>query len=1017
MVSRLLYKNTLVKIKKSFGRYLSLFIIVMVGVGFYAGIQATAPDIIATADRYINDHHLADFKIVSTMGLTDDDVHALKNVKNVKDVFPSYSLDVLDQHKAIRVHAIEQSINTVKLSTGRMPQNENECVADSRTYKVGDKITITSDVSDKLKNTDFTVTGTVESVLYLAEDYGSTTVGDGKLSSYIFINRSNFILDAYTEIYITAVNAENLTAYSKAYDNVVSLLNDDLSKIKIDRESARYQKIYNTANEVIRENEDQLNNEKAKGRKELADAKAELDKNAQSLKAGKEELEKNEAELQKSIQKQNAEFDAARAKITEGWKEIDSALALYTLEKDELNSKMNELRSAIEAMQAQQILLPSGSPEYAQLSAEIEQYTAQYEGLLKLKQSVDTLAAQEAKLNKGIETFQLETEKARDQIEKGKNEIAQNEKKLSDAYKEYYENEEKFNAEISNAEAKLQDAKEKLSDIEQPKWHILNRDMAVGYSELKAGIDVVAAVATVFPLFFILIGMLMTSNSMARMITEERGELGTLASLGYNDGSIISTYLFYVLSASGLGAVTGFFIGCRIIPPLIYSNYQFILQKLVIQYNIVTFSLILVVTLMLMAMVTLIACNRELKQKPAALMRPLPPKKGQVILLERITPVWNRLSFTWKVTMRNLFRYKKRAFMTIVGVAGCTSLLLVGFGIRDSMDGIAEKQYGEIFRYDSMMILKDETQAIGGALEKLLATEKIESPLLLKQAAFKCETSNKSLDAFLIVPENEDIFYSYYTLQSTTDGTPLTLKDSGVVITQKLAEVFKVNPGDTIPIKDTDKNTYRLTITGVTENYTANYIYMNPVLYRKVFGKPASYNAIVSGPHADETTLAARLIDSGLVLKVVFTSDMMQKVLDSNQSLNGVILLIVAVASLLAIVVLYNLTSINISERTREIATLKVLGFHDEETNSYIYREAFLLTLISIGAGFVLGIFLHRYVVDIVGGTSYVFFKEIKGLSFVLSCLLTLVFSAIMQVVTYYKLRTIDMIESLKSVE
>lgn len=1017
MVIRLLYKNTLIKIKKSLGRYLSLFIIVMVGVGFYAGIQASAPDMIAVADRYYADHHLMDFKIVSSMGLTDDDVNGLKKLNNVKDVIPSYSIDVLDQDKAIRVHAIEDSVNSVKLISGRMPQSSDECIADSKTYKIGDKITITSDVSDKLKNTEFTVTGTAESILYLAEDYGSTTVGDGKLSSFIFINRDNFIMKAYTEIYLVAADTNGTNAYSKEYDHAASQLNDELVKIKPDRESARYQEVYNEADKEINENEAKLKDEKAKGEKELADAKTELDENAKKLQDGEDELTKNEAALNENIQKQNAELDSAKAKIADGRKEIDSALAQSGLKKEELNTKIDELNAAIETMKAQRSQLPADSLEYMQLSATIEQYSAQHEGLLKLRQSIDTLAAQESELNKGIEAFQTETAKAKREIEKGKNKIAENEKKLAEGYEEYNENLEKFNAEISDAEVKIQDAKTELLSLEQPTWHIFDRDVAVGYSDLKSSIDVVASVAAVLPLFFILIVMLMASNSMARMIVEERGELGTLTSLGYKDSSIISPYLFYVLSASGLGAITGFFVGCRIIPPLIYANFRFIWPPIVIQYDMITFSLILAVTFTLMTLVTVISCNKELKQKPASLMRPVPPKKVKTILLEKIGPAWRFLSFTWKVTMRNMFRYKKRAFMTIVGVAGCTSFLLVGFGLRDSMNGIAEKQYGEIFRYSNMIILKDETQTISGELASLLKKEQIEKPLLIKQTAFTCESSDKSLDTFLIVPENIDVFYDHYNLKSRIDGTGITLNDSGVVITQKLSDVFKADKGDVITVKDADNNAYDLTVTDVAENYTANYIYMDKALYSKVFGKSVSYNTIVSNNRTDEKALAARLIDSGLVLNVVFTGDAMQKVLDSNESLNGIVILLIAVASLLAIVVLYNLTSINISERTREIATLKVLGFHDRETNGYIYREAFILTLISIGIGLILGILLHRFVVGIIEGTSLVFFKKIKWFSFILSCLLTLIFSVVMQIVTYFKLRTIDMIESLKSVE
>lgn len=1017
MVIPMLYKNTLKKIKKSFGRYISLFIMVMVGVGFYAGIQSSAPDMVLVADRYYKEHKLMDFKIVSSMGLTESDVTALKALDEVSSVIPSYSLNVLAQDKTIRLHALEDTVNKVKLIDGRMPKAENECIADSKNYKPGDKIKISEDVSEELKNDEFTVVGTADSVLYLADDYGSTTNGDGRLSSYVFINRDNFILDAYTEIYLTARGADKADAYSVTYDSLSKQLNDELVKMKPDRENARYQEIYSKADDEISENERKLKDEEDKGQKKLDDAKVELDDNNQKLKDGKAELNKNEAEFKKNSEKQNREFASAKTKIADGWDKINSALNQSNIRQEELDTKIGELDYALNSMKEQAAYLPEDSPEYLQLKETINQYTASYQGLMELKGSIDTLTANESELNSGIETFNTEIKKAEKEILKGRKEIEDNEKKLKEGYDEYNENLNKFNTEMADAKKKLQAARTDLSEIEKPEWYIFDRDAAVGYSDLKSDIDVVSSVAAVFPFFFILLGMLMASNSMTRLIAEERGELGTLTSLGYKDSSIIKTYLFYILTASGLGTTAGFFAGCRIIPPLIYMNFEYILPSLIIRYESITFAIILAVTLTLMTLLTVITCRRELNQDPAVLMRPVPLPNGQTIFLEKIRPFWKHLSFTWKVTVRNMFRYKKRAFMTIVGVAGCTSLLLVGFGLRDSMRGIAQKQYGGIFRYGNMMILKEETKEINGNLEDLFVKEEIEEPLLLRQSAFEGISKDKSMDAFLIVPENKEEFYHYFQLKSTIDGGIPELKDNGAIITHKLSEVLKAGKGDTLLIKDTDNREYSLTVMDVVENYTSNYIYMSKLQYEKVFGEAPSYNTVVSNHAADEKALAKHLIDSGLVLNVVFSSDVLQKAIESNDSLNGIIILIVVVASLLAIIVLYNLTSINISERSREIATLKVLGFNDKETNGYIYREAFILTLISIGLGYILGLSLHRFVIAVLEGNEMVLLKKIHLLSYALAGLLTVVFSVIMQVVTYFKLKTIDMIESLKSVE
>jgi putative ABC transport system permease protein len=344
--------------------------------------------------------------------------------------------------------------------------------------------------------------------------------------------------------------------------------------------------------------------------------------------------------------------------------------------------------------------------------------------------------------------------------------------------------------------------------------------------------------------------------------------------------------------------------------------------------------------------------------------------------------------------------------------------MLVGFGLRNSMDGIVDKQYGEIFTYSNIVVLKDEVQALTEDLNELFAEEQIENPLLLRQSAMTCERNEQSLEAYLIVPENTDAaFLDYYHLTSSHTNKPVSLTGDSVIITKKIAEVFKIGKGDSITVKDTDNNTYSLAVSDVAENYISNYIYMDSTLYSKIFGKPAAFNAVVSNFSGDENMLSKNLIDSDLVLNTTFTSDIMQKALDGNTRLDSIIVLLVVVASLLAVIVLYNLTSINISERKREIATLKVLGFRDGETNAYIYREAVILTLVSIAIGLVLGIVLHHFVIDVIEGTERMFFRKIEWSSFLVSAALTMVFSIVMQVITYFKLKTVDMIESLKSVE
>lgn len=1017
-MNTLLYKNTLIKIKKSLGRFLSLFLIMLVGVGFFAGIRASTPDIVASLNQYMNSQNLMDFRIVSTMGLTDNDVSALKSLQPVSSVTPSYSLDVLSQGKAIRVQAVETSVNKVNLINGRMPKKDTECVADSKNYKIGDKIKITSDVSGKLKNTAFTVVGTVKSSLYLSNDYGNTTVGDGKLYSFVFINRSDFTLDAYTLIYLTAAGTKDVAAFSKEYEDITSKLNTELIKLKPEREKARHQEIYNEANQKLQDNANTLNGQKSKGEKELAEAKVKLDANASKLNHAKKELLQNESNLQNQVAEQNAKFQTAKAQIADGWKQINGALQANGVKRDELSGKINKLNSAIQSLTEQQSALPAGSKESMQLADQIQQYSTAYQGLLQLQAFIQSLSAKEEQLNQGIATFNTKIADAEKKISSGKSELAVNQKKLDNGYAEYNKNLIDFNAKIADAQTKIQDAKAKLTDIAQPKWTILDRnDQITGYNDIKSAANTINLIAAILPLFFLLIVALMTSNTMARMIAEERGELGTLTSLGFSDGSIISTYLLYVLMATVSGAAIGFFAGCTVIPKIIYACFPYILPPLLIKFDLTSLLLILASAAALMTAVTVISCRHELKEKPAALMRPVPPKNGKTILLERVGFIWKHLSFTWKVTMRNIFRYKQRVFMTIIGISCCTALLLAGFGIKDSINGVAEKQFQTIFTYQDLLVLKNETKNISRELGAVLTKEHIQNPLLIRQTAMTCESKEKTLNAYLIVPENEDIFHEYFKLESTKNGSGIKLNHDGVVISQKIAETYKIGKGNHFTVKDSDGNTYTLAISDITENYIQNYIYMSSDLYNKVFGKPISYNMIVSNHIGDQKAVANNLLAGNQIVSVKFSNDILQQAIQQSSSLNSVVLLLICIASMMAVIVLYNLTSINISERKREIATLKVLGFKDGETNEYIYREAFILTLISTGLGLLLGIAFHHYVIDMIERDEVVYFKAIKSLSFLWSFLITLVFTFVMQIVTYFNLKKIDMIESLKSVE
>lgn len=1012
----MIYKNAFKKIKKSFGRYISLLLIVLVGVGFYAGIQITAPDIHNVTHQYYSDMRLFDTKVVSTFGLTENDRLALENLDTVQKAYGTYSSDALDEDKVIRIHAIHQDVNTVNLIEGRMPQNTKEILADQRYYAINDTIRL-KEKDDILLEDTFTVVGTIDSVLYIGDDYGSTTKGNGKLNSFAFVLPKTFDSDVYTEIYIH-INNQTALLDNGDYDSVISELEQDIIEIKPEYIELRRQEIIDEAMVEINSNQEKLDKEKNDALRELNDVKQTLDRNENDIKEGIITLDNEEKTLNDTITKQTKEFADARVQIAEGRKELDGTLTSLGLDKNSLASSITVLEASVKALQEQLNTLPVDHPQYEIIKGQLAQTQFQLTSLKQIQDGYATLDASEKELIQGELTFDTEIQNARLAIKDGREELANGQKEINDGRIEWSKAYQEFEGEIQSAQKKIDDAIKELDDLEMPQWLLFNRRNIGSYEELDSSIEVISSIAKVFPIFFVLIALLMTSNSMSRMVFEERSEMGTFTSLGFSDGKIISTYLIYAVSAALIGVVSGFYLGSYGIPPLIFTTFsKFRIPPLELLTNNIVLLVSLFVSVTVMASVTISSCYKELRQTPASLLRPEAPKKGKTILLERIHFLWKHFSFNWKVTLRNMFRYKKRGLMTIIGVGGCTALLLVGFGLRDSMSGIAESQYGKIFKYDTMITLKETSTSYQESYKDVLSKYDIQSSLLINQSSVTALNQGETLDAYLIVPENEDLFSTYFGLYDYQSNEELDLSN-GVIITEKMADTFKLDIGSTMTIHDSNYLTHTYKVAGIAENYISNFIYMNSDTYTEVFKETLEFNTlVVNRGEVSEDTFAKALIDEDFAVNVSYTKDMIQSVLDTNKSLDGIVLLIVAVASLLAIVVLYNLTSINISERTRELATLKVLGFYDSEANSYIYREAFILTLISILIGLVGGMYLHVYVISVIEGTGMLFFKTIQPLSYLYSIGITLLFSLIMQGITYRVILKINMIEALKSIE
>lgn len=1000
----LLFKSALYKIKKSFGRFLSVVLIVALGTGFFSGLREASPDMLETIDKYYDDSLLMDYKITSTMGLTDDDITSLEKLKYVDKVIPSYSVDVLSDGKAIRLHAISDKVNKVILEDGKMPSNHSECLADASEYKVGDTINFEKDnLSDFVNISSCKVSGTITSALYLSTEKGIANVGNGKLEAFVYIPEEDFTLDYYTEAYILAKGSLESKAYSDEYEDLTSKLNDELQDLKPIRETKRYEEILEEAMNEISKAENEINTELEEARQTLENTKNTLDSNKNTLLNTKSSLDKNMAEVNSREASYKQQISDGKVQITNGRNQINNELSNFGLTADTLDTALNNLKTQVD-----------------NCTENCEALTSQYNSLNQVKSSLDELNKQEQELLSNEEKLNTEISNARQQINSGYAEVNQGLAEIENGYAAYNDGLAELQTKTDEANQKISEEKAKLNDIEKPVWYLLDRTSNNGYTSFYEDASKVEAIATVFPVFFILVAMLMCLNTMSRLIEEERTEIGIFTSLGYSNLKIILGYLFYCLIATFIGVTVGISVGGYLIPSVVYSIYNanYVVPDLIMGTKEVQFSIILTCASLLMAMVAIYVCHKELKNKPAILLRPKAPKDGKKVLLERWKSVWKRISFTWKITIRNMFRYKKRVLMTIIGVAGCTALLLTGFGLRDGINGIGQLQYSEILRYDMLISLDKEVTELSSDVDNLLIDNNIKKPLLVNQEAFTFEANDKKHDVYLISPENKEEFVNYIYLHSTVSDQDIELPKYGAVITTKMAQLLDAKKGSTIKIRDTENNLYILYVADITNNYTMHYIYMSPEYRAEIFGTDENYNLIMADLDSNNyDEVSSNLLTNDNINAVNYSTDNIESYNTIIKGMNQIVYLIIGAALLLAIIVLYNLLIINMTERKREIATLKVLGFKNHEISSYVYRETIILMIIGIVVGIFLGILLHQYVIITAETDNIMFLRSINLLSFVYAILLTVVSSIIVEIITYKYLLKIDMVESLKALD
>ena len=767
---------------------------------------------------------------------------------------------------------------------------------------------------------------------------------------------------------------------------------------------------------------------------------AQLDGAQSELTAKKSELAQTRAELESSlgqinegfsqIKEQEETLSRTEAQLNEGQEELDKG-------KKELETKKAELSAAKEEIAVNQATLDDGQSQLdsarAQLSSgrqQLEEKQAQLNaGQAEIQANTEKLTSSQAELDANEQKLldgEKEIRENEQKLKDAKKDLEDAKKKLSDGKKEYQDGKKEADDKIAEAQQKIEDAQKEVDDIETPEWIVTDRNDLPEYSDFGDNAERLKNIGKVFPMIFFLVAALISLTTMTRMVEEQRTQIGTMKALGYGKASIASKYLSYAFLATVGGSIAGVLFGEKVLPFIIIQAYGIMYWNIgdhmqldyELQYALIASGAAVICTMG----ATLFSCAKTLAETPASLMRPPAPKEGKRILIERISFIWKHLSFSWKSSMRNLFRYKKRLFMTIFGIAGSMGLMLVGFGLYDSIMDIAILQYDQIQHYDAMVINdEDATDSQEKDLLKFLdGNSEIDHYTRVQLTKMTAPKEKGSVSIYVYVPENTENFKEDVTLRDRKSHEQYELTDDGAVICEKTASLIGVKTGDEITLEK-DNRKYKVKITAVTENYMGHYVYMTPPCYEKTFGEKPEYSSTVytmkEDAESDLETLGNAILKYPAALSISYTSSTAGQVERMLGSLGAVIWVLIISAGMLAFVVLYNLNNINITERQRELATLKVLGFYDGEVSQYVFRENILLSFIGILAGAVFGIFLHRYVITTVEVDAVMFGRNIKPISFVYSGIITFGFSMFVNMVMHFKLKKINMVESLKSVE
>lgn len=1135
MKNRAYKKSIKREILSSKGRFISIMAIIFLGVAFYAGIKSCGPDLKESINEYFAKQNLMDSKIVSTIGLNENDLKLLENNDKILDYYASHSVDVnlTNTNDVVKFMEYDESsadkMNTPVVTEGRLPQKSGEIAIDvnalkiDKNLKIGDEYVVKSDKDTEsyFKKKTFKIVGFVQSPMYIDNmSRGTTTVGKGSIDYFTLINSSDISMDAYSEIYVRFKNTENFGAYDDDYKDIMEENNKYLENLYSNRSIERIEEIKSDAQKEF----DKAYKEIEKNENKLRDAQTEIDKGKMQLSDGKAEYEKALAQFQQEMKDNEKLLSDSEAELKKGQTELDKQKETLGQGEKQLESAKTQLDESKQAFLNQGIDPTKDTKEYENQISGLNTLISKYDSLskdikestknlnenneipsekiqywkmiisnpnlglnqlsdlvnalekdpsnislaLKLSQSIEsaskgvsenrskletlvsginqyqagvkTYKKEKAKITEGkalLKQAQRELDKGKEELEQGKKsldegkkqgqeklnkaqkEIHDSEKKLLDGEKEIEENKEK----LLDARKEIEDQKEKLNELDDSKYYFFDRNDNPGYSTYKGSIDSLDKIASVFPVFFFLVAALICLTTMTRMVEENRIEIGTLKALGYRDLEIARKYIVYASIASIAGAIVGILAGSSALPLIVNIAYSssFTLPKVIINFYPSYIIQSLVASLLCTVGASFIVLKEELKENPSNLMRTKAPKLGKKILLERITPIWRRLNFNQKVTFRNLFRYKRRMFMTVFGISGCMAMLVAGISLEKSNSSLSDLQFGKLIKYDAMVVFDDNsTKKEDKEYEKCLnSLQNYEDDLNIYQESVTFSKKNMSKQsAIMYVPQIKDKLNDFILLNDRASGTQYKLSNDGAIINEKLAKLLNVSVGDYVTLTDSNNNDHKVKVDNIVENYTGHYIYLSPSYYKNIFKKDVSYNAQLlkfNSKTYDENELSSIIMDNSKVVNVTLASKM--KSMSEAADLGFVMIVIIVASGSLAFVVLYNLININVSERIREISTIKVLGFYDNEVDMYIFRENIILTILGILAGSVLGKLLYVFLVSTAEMDNMMMIPTVDISSYIISGVTTMIFALLVMLMMHKKLKNINMIDALKSVE